>query len=190
MWFCNRCSAGYRRQKTRLDSPWPTSAVKTLENRQITNTHWASKVAEYEAGLSNLPGTITHALTLMMDLDHVSKTPLSRSLCEPRCGYCLESFVIRSERDAKGGNYTPRQVLRSISAAPNCMMGLVGPRAKLCYTWPQRGQIKGSHHGSGLGNVNRSHGSAALYSPPKLLVRSNPFLFFLNGWTNVKYLPL
>lgn len=60
-------------------------------------------------------------------------------------------------------------------------MGLVGPRAKPCYTWPQRGEIKGSHRGSRLGNVNRSHSRGALYSPPKLLVCFNPLL---KKWLN------
>lgn len=135
-----------------------------LHGKWIDNKpHWRSKVAEYWAGL-NLSGTITHTFTLMMDADHVSKTPLCYKL-----GSCCAALWYRVSV-SKRGNYTPWQVLRSISAVPKCMMGLTGAQAKPCYTWPQRGQIKEFHHGSGLKNVNGSHGGGALHSLHKLLL--------------------
>lgn len=85
---------------------WNVVAVELHGKWTDNKPHWASKVAEYGDGLSNLSGAITHTFTLMMDLDHVSETP---PRCSPwnRTGGKLCSFAVRSERKLKGQLRSP-----------------------------------------------------------------------------------
>lgn len=120
------------------------------ENREITNPTEHLRLLNME--LASYSRFNTHDGSLSCVKTH----------CAAVLGASVWALVCRYGAVAsKRGSYTPRQVLRSLSTAPTCMKGLTGPRAKLCYTWLQRGQIKGPYHGSRLGNVNRSHSRGA-----------------------------
>lgn len=82
---------------------------------------------------------------------------------------------------AKGAITLADQFQDLSAAAPRCTMSLVGPRGA---SWgPElsrvahrhRGGIKGSHHGSRLGNVKRSPGRRAAHPPLKLLNKCDIF---------------
>lgn len=124
-------------QKNTPAYPWPTSAASKMllqsslvENGQITNPAERLRLLNTEQGPSNLPGAITHTFTLVMDPDHVSKTPLCRGLWSRTVGTALQ-LCDRERAPAKGGQlHSPTSFKINQRALPIAAMGLAGPRSK------------------------------------------------------------